>query len=272
MGPPQQGDEAALFESYNDELVRTVRGSVNTSLANVEDACAFAWAQFLRYQPDRDRNWRGWLYRVASREARRSATRESRLRFIGQPDPSDPHALPELPDPKPAPQMQRLELQEALETLSRVPQRRREAAALRMIGLRYDEIADVLGISATRVNALLAEANVYIRADVLSREPLRSDQPRVARLHELEHDTPEWLSTVIGPAPSAQHPTVLLAWRRAALALDDYRSGRGDEPNTAGLGDRPEVPEDARRFDRAVDAIEGLRTARAPDRTQSLER
>jgi hypothetical protein len=51
----QQGDEADLFAAFNDQLQRQVARAVNTSRANVEDACAMAWATFLRRQPDRDR-------------------------------------------------------------------------------------------------------------------------------------------------------------------------------------------------------------------------
>ena len=35
----------------------------------IEDACSFAWVEFFRYQPDRDRSWKGWLVTVARREA-----------------------------------------------------------------------------------------------------------------------------------------------------------------------------------------------------------
>src|SRR3954447_5381750 len=47
-------------------IARCVR---TTSPQTVEDACAFAWAEFLRYQPDRSRNWRSWLFRTAQRQA-----------------------------------------------------------------------------------------------------------------------------------------------------------------------------------------------------------
>src|SRR4051812_4461475 len=68
--PQARGDEAELFRAFNDELVRSVAGSVRASSPHViEDACAFAWAKFLERQPDRDRNWKGWLFRVAQRES-----------------------------------------------------------------------------------------------------------------------------------------------------------------------------------------------------------
>src|SRR4051812_35331974 len=126
---PQHGDEAELFAAYNDELVRKVRRDVNTSLSNVEDACAMAWAQFLHYQPDRNRSWRGWLYRVATREAVRLDRLERshlHLREVDEPDQPDARAAP--PDPRTDLAQKRVELGDALAMLSRVPARRREAA------------------------------------------------------------------------------------------------------------------------------------------------
>src|SRR2546423_12724160 len=82
--PPARGDEAELFRAYNDELLRTVARSVRVSSPQtVEDACAYAWAKFMEHQPDRDRNWQGWLFRVAQFESwrlERQAGRDVRLR------------------------------------------------------------------------------------------------------------------------------------------------------------------------------------------------
>src|SRR5262249_50384182 len=68
--PQLLGDEAELFRDYNDHLMRQIDRHVTTSSPHtVEDACSFAWAQFLRYQPNRSDNWRGWLFQTAIREA-----------------------------------------------------------------------------------------------------------------------------------------------------------------------------------------------------------
>src|SRR5687768_12511510 len=67
--PSARGDETELFRLYNDELLRSISQSVGyTTPQVVEDACSFAWAKFLQCQPDRDKNWRGWLFRTAQRE------------------------------------------------------------------------------------------------------------------------------------------------------------------------------------------------------------
>src|SRR4051794_21999094 len=68
--PEPRGDEAELFRSFNDELLRDIARAVRVrSPHTVEDACAFAWMEFMRHQPDRDLNWRGWLFRTAQRQA-----------------------------------------------------------------------------------------------------------------------------------------------------------------------------------------------------------
>ena len=64
-----QGDDAQLFSVFHAELQRTVRRVVNTSAANIEDACADAWLALLRYDPERRPSIRGWLVVVAIREA-----------------------------------------------------------------------------------------------------------------------------------------------------------------------------------------------------------
>jgi DNA-directed RNA polymerase specialized sigma24 family protein len=43
----------------------------------VDDACAYAWTQFLHYQPDRNRGWRSWLITTAEREAWRLHRKEA---------------------------------------------------------------------------------------------------------------------------------------------------------------------------------------------------
>ena len=45
-----------------------IEPSTNTSPDIVDDACAFAWMQFMRLQADRNRSWRSWLVTVAERE------------------------------------------------------------------------------------------------------------------------------------------------------------------------------------------------------------
>jgi RNA polymerase sigma factor (sigma-70 family) len=272
MPSSQRGDEDELFRSFNDELMRSVRGAVRTSAANIEDACAIAWSQFLRYQPDRDGNWRGWLFTVARHEAVNLAVGDRQHRHFTSAEEAGTDGSPEPVDPRPEPQLLRMELIEALELLGRVPERRREAARLRVIGLSYAEVAAALGISYTRVNALLAEARRYMYADVAGARAEVSRHPRVARLHRLEQDTPRWLAKLIGRPPAVTQPEAMLPWRRAALAIDRYRTERRLSESRYGLGERPSDIEAARQYDRVRELIAASKASRQIGRGRAVER
>lgn len=269
----QRGDEGALFAEYNDELERNIARAVNTSAANVEDACAIAWAKFLRYQPDRERSWKGWLHHVAKREAWRLHRRDievSRYASFGDPEAREPW---EPQDPRTGFEQIRLEAHDALALLSRVPARRREAAVLHLVGLKYAEIAEVLGLSMTRVDHLLREARAHLHAQIDAERPPAdpNERPRVARLAELEREPPQWLTQIVGRPPRAMDPRVVLAWRRAALAVEDYRTTTGTHLRD-GLGPRPLDLGAAALFDRAEDLVDRLREARQRERGVHLDR
>jgi RNA polymerase sigma factor (sigma-70 family) len=68
VAPPQLGDETKLFRAHDARLRAIVGREVRTSRANIDDACAFAWLQMLRYQPARE-TLLTWLCRTAIREA-----------------------------------------------------------------------------------------------------------------------------------------------------------------------------------------------------------
>jgi DNA-directed RNA polymerase specialized sigma24 family protein len=106
-----------------------VQRRVNTSPDIVDDACNFAWTEFLRYQPDRDRNWRSWLVTTAQHEAESAHTG---LEVGGHEDlvrePADARDVVAL----------RAELRAALEIFATVPERRREVKALQVTGLSYE--------------------------------------------------------------------------------------------------------------------------------------
>ena len=65
-----RGDELDLYGEFHFELVKMLSKNVRATRETVEDACGHAWVEFFKYQPDRERGrWRGWLFRVAQREA-----------------------------------------------------------------------------------------------------------------------------------------------------------------------------------------------------------
>src|SRR4051812_35880321 len=67
--PAARGDEAELFRDFHPKLMEQISKSVYDVRPDViEDACSFAWFQFMSHQPDRARNWQGWMFRTAQRE------------------------------------------------------------------------------------------------------------------------------------------------------------------------------------------------------------
>jgi hypothetical protein len=179
----------------------------------------------------------------------------------------------EPPDPRDRVE-ERASLRHALDLLSAVPERRRQAKALHVMGYSYDEIREELGISRTRVNQLIAEANATMRREqfrIAAEQQPRS--PRAARLRELEERPPDWLQASIGRPPAkTQRAEAVLAWRRAALAIDDYRRQYAPGVDHDPLRDRPADPRAGRAHQLACRAAERARHAREPHRDRSLER
>jgi DNA-directed RNA polymerase specialized sigma24 family protein len=239
--PKLLGDEADLFRQFNSQLVRTVQRRTSTSREIVDDACAFAWQQFMQHQPDRERNWRAWMVTTAEREAWRLHRAEVGHVSLSIDDGGAPASWDRADERDKA--AIRLRLREALRAFARLPEARREIKALQITGFSYDEIAEMRGLTYTRVNHLLAEANATLREVQARSAAVRIDGPRRAvRLDELEQDPPTWLRRAIGRRPSvANERRAVLAWRRAALTIDDYRRqyGRGLGDDT--LGERPAI-------------------------------
>jgi DNA-directed RNA polymerase specialized sigma24 family protein len=245
-----RGDELDLYAAYHSKIAR----HVHTSRDNVEDACAFAWIQFLKHQPDRDRSWEGWLYRVAKNEAFRLTAlerREAELvtsedRPVELPDPRDRYA-------------ERLEFLSAVQKLKKLSPLHQETVMIRSQVSTQREVAEIMGLSRQRVAYLLTQA--HMRVAELNEERHNSERPvaspRAARLRELEDDPPAWLKNAIGTRPgrSKSSSGVVLAWRRAALVLDDYRRASGNRSATDAIGAIPIDPAARRAYQRAERAI-----------------
>jgi DNA-directed RNA polymerase specialized sigma24 family protein len=236
---------------------------------DIEDACAFAWIQFFRYQPDRDRNWKGWLYRTAQREAWRLNARHRTERPMLNDTVRfgvDPASV--TPDPRDRYE-ERLDFLAALEELDKLPERLRAVVLVRSQVGTHADVAEVLGISRQRVAFLLQHVTVALR-DISERRieaerPVAS--PRAARLRELEDNPPTWLVNEIGRngGRGKNDAGTKLAWRRAALAIDDYRSVSGWDSSSRGIGPTP-IDFTARgalqRAERAITQLRGERRRR----------
>jgi RNA polymerase sigma factor (sigma-70 family) len=230
--PSARGDEAELFREYNDELLRIVARVVDSGPEVIEDACAFAWTQFIEYQPDRDGNWKGWLFRTAQRQAwLLEAQRRDDLFQRWSAD----QVVSGLADPIPLEVRVEVaeEMRDAVSIMARLPADLQRIAMLRALGFRHQDIGQLTGYSRSRVNHLVVTANREI-AEILAERAYEREgvAPRAQRLWELEHDPPQWLINQIGRQvrPKRKIPgraIRLRAWRRAALALDDYRAAAG---------------------------------------------
>jgi hypothetical protein len=124
-------------------------------------------------------------------------------------------------------------VQDALSIVGKLPPRLQRIALLRALGLRHAEIGEITGDSPTRVYQLITRANDRIHEILAERHHASEPSSRRAeRLWELENDPPEWLTRHIGRVPrqSRRQSGQTLqrrAWRRAAMALDDYRDAAG---------------------------------------------
>jgi RNA polymerase sigma factor (sigma-70 family) len=157
--PAQRGDEAELFEHHGERLVRIVQHTIRVPRHVAEDACAIAWLQLLRTQPERDAIF-AWLRVVASREALRL------IRSHGRHAPFDEEPVePEAAHVDNSADVQlALEVREALEHIASLTAQQVQIFSLHVAGLSYDEICEATGYSWTQVNRHMGRARSRLRA------------------------------------------------------------------------------------------------------------
>ncbi len=164
--PPLQGDEAALYERYQDRLYRSVMSMVSADHAIAEDACSFAWMQLLRRQPNRATVF-GWLRQVAIREAWTLRARAKRKTPLVDADVDD-HPVAGAANPLEA-SVDPVEIITAREDtralgglLAQVHPRGARYLALLGAGYSYREIAALDRVTRTAVNRYLNEARAKL--------------------------------------------------------------------------------------------------------------
>jgi DNA-directed RNA polymerase specialized sigma24 family protein len=149
------GDESRLFVLYASRLRRNVGRLVNTGDANLDDACAFAWAHLLTGQPRRD-TVLPWLVKVAMREAIRLDGRDRRTA------PIDSELIAHNSSTEGI-ACDRMILLETAEALTAIHPRRRRMPLMHAVGIPCDEIAATYRITPTRVRALIYKARLQLR-------------------------------------------------------------------------------------------------------------
>ena len=165
-----RGDEAELFRRYGDWLVRVTRLRLQCSEALAEDACAHAWLQLCRTQPERSESLPGWLRVVALHEGfrllRRAARELHAEEILRQEQREDgggkPVPLEEIVEASVDVELA-VEAREALRALAGLRWRRRRVLALRAAGYKYQEIAEMLGVTYTNVNRHVTEGRAELR-------------------------------------------------------------------------------------------------------------
>lgn len=145
------GDEADVYREHHTRLLHVLRAQVNTTDQIREDACSFAWLQFLRLQPERESAF-AWLCTTAIREAWRLTTADRRNRQL----------LEEAPAPVDA-DLQ-LQARDALTQLAALPDRQRRYLTLLISGHSYTDICQHTGATYTNVNKHLTRARRHLRS------------------------------------------------------------------------------------------------------------
>lgn len=153
-----------LFDELRDPLVRYLL----CAGLNREDAEETVQEAFLRLQHhiggggDRS-NLRGWLFQVARNLARNRHRRARRL----QAEALDAGAM--VADPGGTPEDRALRRERALRlrsALEKLTAQQRECLLLRAAGLRYREIAEVLGIGISAVGELVQRATERLAGEL----------------------------------------------------------------------------------------------------------
>jgi DNA-directed RNA polymerase specialized sigma24 family protein len=274
--PPARGDEAELFRSFNDRLMAAVARVTRASTPHtVEDACAFAWTEFMRRQPERA-NCRGWLVVVARHEAWRLEHERFDASKHASVPVDDIEVASDATSPVEAIEI-RHDVDAALDVITKLRPRLQRVALLRALQFSRGEISEITGDSLGRVDKLVATAGEQIREILAARRPERASSPRAERLWELEHEPPAWLVKFLGRPPRITRKAAgtqewRRAWRRAAIALDDYRGMAGAEGFTTLTTARPADPTVRATQTKAIAAVDEYRALRDPGRNQAQER
>jgi RNA polymerase sigma factor (sigma-70 family) len=149
-----RGDEHDLYAAEHARLRAVVARAVNTSYANIDDACSFAWLRLVTRQPRRTTAF-GWLAKVAIREAWR-LDRADRARSAAQ--DVDWQDLPDEADHA----GDRIALEEVLEALAAIHPRKRSMLVMHALGFTHAEIAAQHNISPARARELVYRARLQL--------------------------------------------------------------------------------------------------------------
>lgn len=155
---PLEEEVTAMFDQLRNPLLRYIR-SLGMPLEDGEEIIQEVFLSlFVHLNRGKSRaNLRGWLFRVAHNLALKRRMRDHRLMRMQ----CSEAAAERQPDPNPDPeeQLASLQRQQRLRAVVRVlPEHDRCCLSLRAEGLRYREIAEVLGMSLGAVSLSLGRS------------------------------------------------------------------------------------------------------------------
>jgi len=156
-GRPEE-EVVALFDQFRDPLLRYL-SSLGIPFADGEEVIQEVFLslfQHLRHGKARD-NLRGWLFRVAHNLALKRRYRT--LRESASLGKTGAEELAMAPGPSPEEQVVNSQTQQRLQAVVQaLPEQDRRCLSLRAEGLRYREIAEILGMSLGAVSLSLGRS------------------------------------------------------------------------------------------------------------------
>ena len=159
---------AELYEAHRDGIYRFLTGhGLPPPLAQERTQDVFVDLFVALQKGGRVESEQGWLYTVAARAAVDYWRRERRPPFHVELDLDDgPAAHVRSDDPSPELQTEKWQQQRRISAaLGRLPKEHRLCIQLRMQGLRYREIAKILGVSTSTAAEWLASAVNSLRGE-----------------------------------------------------------------------------------------------------------
>lgn len=161
------GDEQAFEELFIRHYPRVYQVVIRI-VGNHEDAEELAVDAFMqlyrqRLDPDRGVNLSGWLYRTATNAAfNRLRSRRRRRGWLERLATSLRGERPSTDDPADVVGGQ-VEADEVRRALGALPERQRNALALRAAGLKYAEIAEAIDVAPSSVGTIIARGERQLR-------------------------------------------------------------------------------------------------------------
>jgi RNA polymerase sigma factor (sigma-70 family) len=183
---------ADLYNVYAARLVALVSARIRAPSAIIEDACAMAWETLLtrtHVSLQRD-SVRGWLLRVAEREALRLVGDQQRQRPSGTFDTDHGDTLPQPVDLNADTAhlaTERMTDDQRRTDLAALKPAQQRALVLHAAGYTYDEIADLTASTRTAVNRRITEGRAALRTATDQHTPGAPALPAHQRYLSLAH-------------------------------------------------------------------------------------